>query len=384
MEQGAEELFERRAMAAHTLKAGLLGAAGLALAIGAAGTASAQDEEKVLNIYNWSDYIAEETIPRFEEQTGIDVRYDVYDSNEVLEAKILAGGTGYDLVVPSASFMQRQIKAGVYQKLDKSKLTNYDNLDETILDRVEALDPENAYGVPYMWGTTGFAYNTNMIAERMDGAPTGSWDMLFDPEVVKNFEDCGVTLLDAPSEVMDAAIKYLGHDPNAFDEENLRKAYDLLKKVRPYIKYFHSSQNINDLANGDICLAMGWSGDMFIARDRAAEADQGIEIAYTIPKEGAVIWFDMMAIPKDAPHPNNAHKFINYVLQPKIAAEISNYVWYANANAEATQHVIDEVKNDPGIYPPEEAKENLFVGQTGPKSYERLQTRLWTRLKTGQ
>ncbi|GJL82818.1 MAG: putrescine-binding periplasmic protein [marine bacterium B5-7] len=347
-------------------------------------TTALADEEKIVNIYNWSDYIAEDTIENFEAETGIKVRYDVFDSNEVLEAKLLAGNTGYDIVVPTSSFMARQIQAGVFAPLDKSKLPNWKNLDKDILARLDQQDPGNKYGMPYMWGTTGFAYNINKIKERMPDAPTGSWDMLFNPEVVKNFADCGVTLLDAPTEVFDAALNYLGKDPNGHDKDALEDATEMLTKVRPYIKYFHSSQQINDLANGDICLAMGWSGDMFIARDRADEAEQGVEIEYVIPSEGALIWFDMMTIPADAPHPDNAHAFLNYMMKPEVAAGVSNYVWYANANAAATELVDEEITSDPAIYPPEEVKSKLFPDLTEPPRYTRLVTRAWTKVKTGQ
>lgn len=355
---------------------------GIALAAVAA-TSSAQ-EEKVLNVYNWSDYIAEDTISNFEQRTGIKVNYDVFDSNEVLEAKLLAGASGYDVVVPSASFMERQIQAGVFRKLDKSKLKNYGNLDKDIMERVARHDPGNEHSVPYMWGTTGFGYNINKVKERMANAPVNSWDMLFKPEVVSKFADCGVTLLDAPTEVVSAALKYLGRDPNSEAKEDLDAAVELLMKVRPHIKYFHSSQNINDLANGEICVAMGWNGDMLIARDRAAEADQGVEIAYTIPKEGALIWFDMLAIPVDAPHPDNAHRFIDYILEPQMVAAISNYVFYANPNAAATKYVDDEVKQDEGIYPPSEVKKNLFPAKVNSPQFTRLVTRAWTRIKSGQ
>ena len=262
----------------------------------AAGVTSA--EEKVLNVYNWSDYIAEDTIANFEERTGIKVNYDVFDSNEVLEAKLLAGNSGYDVVVPAASFLERQIVAGVFAKLDKSKLSNHGNLDGTILERVAAHDPDNEHAVPYMWGTTGFGYNVAKVNEIMEDAPTDSWRMLFDPDVVAELASCGVTLLDAPTEVFANLMGYLGLDPNSDRPEDVELFEEHLLKIRPHVRYFHSSQNINDLANGEICVAMGWSGDMLIARDRAAEAGQGIEIAYTIPREGAVIWFDNLAIPE--------------------------------------------------------------------------------------
>ncbi|MBP5857818.1 polyamine ABC transporter substrate-binding protein [Marivibrio halodurans] len=361
------------------LKAGV---AALAAVVGLSGAASAQDE--VVNVYNWSDYIAEDTIANFEAETGIKVRYDVFDSNEVLEAKLLAGNSGYDIVVPTSTFLARQIQAGVFMELDKSKLPNWENLDETLLKRVDPMDPGNAHGMPYMWGTTGFAYNKKMIAERMPDAPVNSWDMMMDPEVVSKFADCGVSFLDAPTEVIPAALNYVGADPAGQDVDKMEEAMAHMDKVRPSIKYFHSSQNINDLANGDICLAMGWSGDMFIARDRAAEADQGVEIEYVIPKEGALLWTDMMAIPKDAPNADNAHAFLNYIMKPEVAAGISNYVWYANANSAATEFVDEEVKGDPAIYPDQETMQNLYTVLPWNPRYQREATRAWTKLKTGQ
>lgn len=348
-----------------------------------AGPAAAQ-EEPVLNIYNWSDYIAEDTIAKFEAETGISVNYDVFDSNEVLEAKLLTGNSGYDLVVPSASFLERQIQAGLFQKLDKSKLSNLGNMDPQLMGEVTAADPGNEHAVIYMWGTTGFGYNTAMIAERMPDAPVDSWDMFFDPEIVSKFADCGVSLLDAPAEVIPAALNYLGLDPLSEDPDDLARAEELIMSIRPYIRYFHSSQYISDLANGDTCLAHGYSGDVLQARDRADEADAGVEVAYVIPKEGAVIWFDMLAIPADAPHPDNAHKFIDFVMRPEISADISNYVWYANANQASYDLVDEEVTSDPGIYPPPEVSANLFATRAYSPRFDRLLTRAWTRIKTGQ
>ena len=350
--------------------------------VAAAGVASAQ--EMVLNVYNWSDYIAEDTIANFEERTGIKVNYDVFDSNEVLEAKLLAGNSGYDVVVPAASFLERQITAGVFARLDKSRLSNYGNLDATILERVAAHDPGNEHAVPYMWGTTGFGYNVGKVEAIMSDAPTDSWRMLFDPDVVADLADCGVTLLDAPTEVFANLMGYLGRDPNSEDPEDVELFEEHLLQIRPHIRYFHSSQNINDLANGEICVAMGWSGDMLIARDRAMEAGQGVEIAYTIPSEGAVIWFDNLAIPSDAPHPENAHLFLDYMMEAEVAAAISNYVFYANANSASLPYVDDEVKSDPSIYPSDAVKENLFADLADSPAFTRLLTRAWTRVKTGQ
>jgi len=341
-------------------------------------------EEKVLNVYNWSDYIAEDTIAKFEKKTGIKVNYDVFDSNEVLEAKLLAGHSGYDVVVPSAGFLERQIKAGVFAKLDKSQLKNYPNLDKEILKRLTAHDPGNNHAVPYMWGTTGFGYNIKKVKAAMPDAPVDSWAMLFDPKVVAKLQSCGVTLLDAPTEVFANLMAYLGRNPNSEKKQDVKLFEKHMLKVRPFIKYFHSSQNINDLANGEICVSMGWSGDMLMARDRADEAKQGNEIAYVIPKEGAVIWFDSLAIPSDAPHPGNALKFIDFIMEPKIAADISNYVFYANGNAASAPFVSDDVKSDPGIYPTPAVKAKLFPDLADSPKFTRLLTRAWTRIKTGK
>lgn len=342
------------------------------------------DEEPVLNVYNWSDYIAEDTIAKFEAETGIKVNYDVFDTNELVEAKLLTGGSGYDVVVPSGNFLERQIQAGLFLPLDKSKLPNLSNMDKGIMDQVKANDPDNDHAVVYMWGTTGFGYNVKAIEERMPGAPVDSWDMIFNPEIAAKFADCGIALLDAPVEVVPAALRYLGLDPLSEDAGDLEKAEALIQSVRPYIRYFHSSQYISDLANGDICIAHGYSGDILQSRDRASEAGQGVEINYVIPKEGAVVWFDLMAIPADAPHPDNAHKFINFIMQPQIAADISNYVFYANANAASFDLIDKEVTGDPGIYPSDAVKANLFANRAHSLQYDRLLTRAWTRIKTGQ
>jgi putrescine transport system substrate-binding protein len=350
----------------------------------AASTGAVAGEEKVLNVYNWSDYIAEDTIAKFEEKTGIKVNYDVFDSNEVLEAKLLAGNSGYDVVVPTASFLERQIQAGVFAKLDKASLKNYGNLDDEILQRLTAHDPGNEHAIPYMWGTTGFGYNVKKVKEAMPDAPVGSWGMLFNPEVVAKLQGCGVTLLDAPTEVFANLMGYLGRDPNSENKEDVKLFEEHMLKVRPYIKYFHSSQNINDLANGEICVAMGWSGDMLMARDRADEAEQGVEISYVIPKEGAVIWFDNLAIPIDAPHPGNALMFIDFIMEAEIVADISNYVFYANGNSASVPFVSDDVKTDPGIYPTTEVKAMLFPDLADSPKFTRLLTRAWTRIKTGQ
>lgn len=341
------------------------------------------EEEKVLNVYNWSDYIAEDTIANFEERTGIKVVYDVFDSNQALQTKMLTGGTGYDIVVPSGDFLERQIKAGVFSKLDKSKLTNWENLDKTVLKAASVHDPDNEHSVNYMWGTNGFGYNVDKIKERMPDAPVNSWAMLFDKDVVSKFADCGVTLLDSPTEIYPNALAYLGLDPKGENKEDLVKVEALLNSIRPYIKYFHSSQYINDLANGDVCLSVGFSGDILQARDRADEAGNGNTIAYTVPDEGTLIWFDMLAIPADAPHPENAHTFINYLMEPQVIADITNYVNYANGNKASLEFVDDSVKNDPGVYPTDEVREKLFTAVVYSPKFTRNLTRSWTSIKTG-
>ena len=264
---------------------------------------SANAADKVLHVYNWSDYIAEDTIKKFEAKTGIKVTYDVYDSNEVLEAKMLAGSSGYDVVVPTSDFLQRQIAAGVYAKLDKSKLPNLKNMDPDLMKAAANYDKGNEHAVIYMWGTTGIGYNTKMVAKRLgDKAPTDSWALVFDPANAAKLKDCGISFLDAPTEMIPAAMKYLGLDPRSTNKEDLEKGAAVIEKVRPFIRYFHSSQYISDLANGDVCVSVGWSGDVFQARDRASEAKKGVEIGYSIPKQGALQWFDMMAIPADSKH----------------------------------------------------------------------------------
>ncbi|MDF2235814.1 polyamine ABC transporter substrate-binding protein [Albimonas sp. CAU 1670] len=359
----------------------LLAAAAAANVAGAAFAA----EEPVLNIYNWSDYIAEDTIEKFEAATGIKVTYDVYDSNEVLEAKMMAGSSGYDVVVPTGDFLARQIAAGVYQPLDKSLLPNLANMDAALMERLANFDEGNAHAVVYLWGTTGIGYNTAKIAERLgDDAPTDSWSLVFDEANAAKLADCGITLLDAPTEVIPAAMNYLGLDPRSTKKDDIEAAEALLKTIAPHVRYFHSSQYINDLANGDVCLSVGWSGDIFQARDRAAEADNGVEIAYVIPKEGALMWMDTLAIPADAPHPENAHKFIDFVMDAQITADITNYVWYANANTASMDMVEAEIKEDPGIFPSDEAKQHLWTAMVYDAKTDRLVNRAWTSIKTGK
>lgn len=341
-------------------------------------------QENIVNVYNWSDYIAEDTIAKFEAETGIKVNYDVFDSNELVEAKLLAGNSGYDVVVPSGFFLERQITAGLFQKLDKSKLPNLANMDPAIMAETAAHDPGNEYSVDYMWGTTAIGYNTKAVAERLGDQPLDTWDIVFKPELVSKLADCGVTLLDAPAEIIASALNYLGLDPNSESEEDLAKAKDLLLSIRPHVRYFNSSQYIDDLGNGEVCLSVGYSGDVFIARDAAAEAGQGIEIAYVIPKEGALKWFDLFAIPADAPHVDNAHKFIDFMLRPDIAAANTNYVFYASGNKAALDLIDPEVKGDPAIYPPAEVSAKLFPLKAHSPEYDELLTETWQAIKSGQ
>lgn len=346
-------------------------------------TASAQE---VLNVYNWSDYIAEDTIANFEEQTGIKVNYDVYDSNSVVEAKLLAGNSGYDIVVPTAvPYLARQIEAGVYMPLDRSKIPNWDKQDPDLLGPVgERADPGNEHAAIYMWGTNGFGYNVKAVEERIPDAPVDSYAMLFEPEILEQLADCGVAFLDDASEVFPVLLHYMGYEPYSEDPDALAAAEERMMELRPHIRYFHSSQYINDLANGEICLAYGWSGDVFQARDRAEEAGQGVEIAYTIPKEGTILWYDMLAIPADAPNPDAAHAFINYLLEPEVMADITDYVVYANAVPESLEFVDPEIASDPAVFPSEEVMAQMYSAEIISPRYERLRTRAWTRVRTGQ
>ncbi|MEH6726836.1 MAG: polyamine ABC transporter substrate-binding protein [Hyphomicrobiales bacterium] len=347
-------------------------------------TGAAHAQERTVNIFNWSDYIDETILSDFTAETGIKVIYDVFDSNEVLETKLLAGSTGYDVVVPTGTFLERQIQAGVFQKLDRSKLPNLKNMWSEIEERVTKYDPGNAYSINYMWGTSGLGYNVEMIAERMPDAPVDSWQMIFEPEIISKFQDCGVHLLDAPTELIPAALQYLGLDPDSKDADLLAQAEELLLSIRPYVQKFHSAEYINGLANGDICLAVGWSGDVLQARDRAAEADNGVTVEYAIPKEGALMWFDQMAIPADAKNVDEAHEFLNYMMRPDVIAKATNYVYYANGNEASKPLLDDDVINDPAIYPSAEAIANLFTVTAAPPREQRLLTRTWTKVLTGQ
>ncbi|MGB7268740.1 MAG: polyamine ABC transporter substrate-binding protein [Albidovulum sp.] len=353
------------------------------MAFAAAFTASIASAEEV-RVYNWSDYIDEALLEKFQTETGINLIYDVFDSNEVLETKMLAGGSGYDVVVPSGTFLQRQVSAGAFQKLDMAQLPNAGNLWDVILDRTAQYDPDNAYSINYMWGTTGIGVNLGRVKEVLgDDAPINSLALVFDPANMEKLAACGVYFLDAPVEMIPAALKYLGENPDSQDPDVIALAEPVLAAVRPYIAKFNSSEYINALANGDICVAFGWSGDILQARDRAAEADNGVEIAYNAPTEGALMWFDQMAIPVDAPNPSGAHKFLNFILDAQNMADASNYVYYANGNKASQELLIEDVIGDPAIYPDAATLENLYTTSPYDAKVQRVVTRLWTRIKSG-
>jgi putrescine transport system substrate-binding protein len=347
--------------------------------------AAAANDEKILNVYNWSDYIQPAVVSEFQKEYGIRVNYDVFDSNEILETKLLTGHTNYDLVAPSGAFLERQIAADIYQKLDKTLLPNLKNVDPDVARATALYDPGNQYAVDYMWITSGVGYNSGAIKSRLAGAPLDSWRMLFDPALVAKFADCGVSILDAPSEVVGTVLLFIGRNPNSNSPEDLKAAEQVLRAMRPYVRYVDSSRYIDNLANGDICLAMGWSGDVKQAHDRAHEAGKGVDIAYTIPTEGAISNYDVLAIPADAPHVRNALLFINYLLRPDVAARNSNLIKYANAVNPDLQRLLEpSVRNDPGIYPPPAVRARLVPERPRPPEYQRMLTRMWTRFKTGR
>lgn len=339
---------------------------------------------RVVNYYNWSDYQNPTVLDDFTKATGIAVRYDTFDSNDTLEAKLLAGQSGYDVVVPTAYFLARQIKAGIFQKLDKSKLLNLAYVWPEIAKALAFYDPGNQYAVDYMWGTTGIGYNVKDMKQILGpDAKIDSWDYVFDPDKIKQFKDCGIHLLDSSDDIMSAGLHYLHLDPNTSDPGDLQKATDLLMRIRPYVRKFHSSEYLNALATGEICFAVGWSGDVKQAQRRAAEAKSGIEIGYSIPKEGAQLWFDTLAIPKDAPHPQEALELVNYLLKPEVAAKNTNYVWYANGDR-PSQLIDPAILNDHSIYPDPATMSKLYTIVAHDVKTQRLINRLWTRIKTGE
>ena len=352
------------------------------LAVFTAGPAVAQ---KQVNVYNWSDYIAEDQLKVFSKQTGIKVNYTTYDSNEILDAKLKAGRSGYDVVVPTASpFLVRQLAATLYQPLDRAKLKNWGNLDPKIMAELAKYDPGNAHAIPWMWGTIGVGYNVAEIRNRMPDAAVDSLAMIFDPKIVSRFADCGVMVLDSATDMFPAALKYLGLDPDSKSSEDLAKAAEVMKAIRPSIRKFHSSEYINALAGGDICLAFGYSGDILQARDRAAKATQKREIAYGPPKQGAMLWIDAAAIPKDAPNAEQAHRFLDFMMEPKVAAASSTLTGYANANVPATALLDKAITGNPWIYPPAAARARLYTITAANAEQTRERTRLWTAIKTGR
>jgi putrescine transport system substrate-binding protein len=350
----------------------------------AGGASGAAGLGQALNLFIWSDYLAPTTLSDFQQQTGITVHAAYYDSNETLETKLLAGSSGYDVVVPTASYFERQIKAGVYLTLDKSKLPNLKNMDPQLMARVAMHDPDNAHGIIYMWGTNGIGYNQKMVTALMPDAPLDSWRLVFDPAVAAKIAKCGISVLDSPAEMMRAVLNYLGKDPNSQKPEDAQAAEATLLKIRPYIRNINSSEYIEALANGDLCVAVGYNGDVLQARDRARDANKGIDIKYVVPKEGSILWFDMLAIPKDAPHPESAYAYINYIMEPKVIADISNFKRYANANLASQPYVLESVKDDPAIYPPPQLREKLAVQLADSPEQTRVITRMWEKFKTGQ
>jgi putrescine transport system substrate-binding protein len=360
----------------------------LAIAAFALSTVTAQvplqAQEKVVNVYNWNDYIDPKVLEDFTKETGIKVVYDTYDNNEIVETKMLAGKSGYDIVVPSAPFLQRMVAAGVFQPIDRAKLPNHKNLWPEIMDRLKAYDPGNRHAVPYLWGTIGLGVNVAKVKERLGGDIPRSWNLLLDPKLSGKLKDCGIHVLDGPEDVLPNMLRAIRLDPNSKKLEDIQKAGDAIFRVRDNVRKFHSSEYINALAGGDICMALGFSGDILQARKRAAEARNGVEIDYIIPSEGAQMWFDSMVIPKDAPNADNAHKLIDFLLRPDVAAANSNMVEYASANLAAKPLIKPEVRDNPSVYPTPEVMARLFTNTAYDERLQRNVTRIWTRVKTGR
>ncbi|MGE6742073.1 polyamine ABC transporter substrate-binding protein [Allorhizobium pseudoryzae] len=356
----------------------------LALAATALVSTAALAQERVVHVYNWSDYIDESLLEEFTKETGIKVVYDVFDSNELLETKLLAGGSGYDVVVPTGPFLARQIKAGVFQKLDKSKLPNLTNLWPVVSERLAKYDPGNEYAVNYLWGTTGIGYNVDKVKAALGDVPVDSWDVLFKPENAAKLKSCGINILDASDETFAIGMNYIGKDPDSKVAADLEAGGAVYKAIRPNVKTFNASAYINDLANGDICITIGWSGDILQAKSRAEEAKNGVNVNYVIPKEGTYMWFDNLAIPADAKNVAEAHAFINFLMKPEVIAKASNYVQYANGNL-ASQKFIDEaVLKNPSVYPDEATLKKLFTISPYDPRAQRVINREWTAIKTGQ
>jgi putrescine transport system substrate-binding protein len=355
-----------------------------ALCIALAATATALAQERTVNVYNWSDYIDPKVLEDFTKETGIKVVYDTYDNNEIVETKLLAGKSGYDIVVPSGPFLQRLIKAGVFQKLDKAKLPNLKHMWPEVMQRLQVYDPGNQHAVNYMWGTTGIGINVAKVKERLGAIPLNTWDIVMKPELVSKLKDCGVHMLDSPEDLFPGVLNYLGLNPDSKRIEDLNRAGEALFRIRGNVQKFHSSEYINALANGDICMAVGYSGDVLQAKKRAEEAKNGVEVQYLIPREGALMWFDSFAIPVDAKNVAEAHQFIDYMMRPEVAAANANFVSYASGNLAAKEKVNPEILNNPGVYPDEAAFKRLFTNTAYDERAQRTVTRLWTRVKTGR
>jgi putrescine transport system substrate-binding protein len=349
---------------------------------GCGGGAHRGGEQPVLHVYNWADYIGKDTVAEFERTTGIRVEYDTYDSDETLEAKMMAGDSGYDVVSTSTDFFARQIKAGIYQPLDRAQLPNWKNLDGHALAIEAAADPGNRYAMPYLHAVNGFAYNIEQIRARMPDAPVDSLDLIFKPAIVARFADCGVSFLDSAEDVLQLALNYLHLDPNTQSAADYRQAEQLLLAVRPYIKAFDSSEYMNGLINGEFCISMSWSADYSTARARARAAGVDVHLGFTVPKEGANATDDALLIPADAPHPHNAHRFLNFILEPKVIAAITNEIHYGNDNRAADAYVDPQILHDPTIYPTPAVEARLYHAREVAPPLERIRTRAWTRVKT--
>lgn len=336
-----------------------------------------------LAIYNWADYFGADTISGYEADTETKVTLDYFESNEVLETKLLTGASGYDVVFPAASSAEREFQAGALMPIDTTRLSNYGNLNPDILESLNGLSGGLKLGVPYTWGTIGIAYNVAMIEERLGGQAMNSWDVLFNPEVAGKLADCGIAVLDSPIEMVSVTLNYFGSDPYSNDKEDLQKAGAALKAAAGSIRYFSNQKATTDLAAGDICMAVMYSGDAGIAQARAMESDNGVDILYSIPKEGTLMWIDLMAIPVDSEHADAAYSFINYMLRPEVIAEVSNTVFFANANKAADAHVDPSILSDPGIYPDGATLQSLFPDKSVDARTLRSRTRLWTNLKSG-
>jgi len=360
-----------------------LGAMSLGLAA-CGGHGKPASDEQSLNIYSWADYIAPDTVANFERETGIKVRYSTFETNEVLATKLLTGHTNYDIVVPSDFFFDRLMKAGVFRKLDRTALPNSVNLDPEIMQRLAARDPGNLYAVPYLWFTTGIGYNVDKVRDRLGTAEINSWSMLLDPKNAAKLEDCGILVIDSPTDVLASVLIYQGKDPDSRDPADWNAAADTLMKIRPFVRAIDSLEVIGELVNGSLCMVLGWSGDVMTARYRALEAANGVHIRYFVPREGGLIGVDMMGIPADAPHPQNAEKWMNYLMRPEVMAAITNTVKYPNGNRASLPFVQEAIKNDPQIYPDAEARTKLHNLPAMTPEQVRLVTRLWTRFRTGQ